>query len=128
MMRPSRAAADERFDIALAYLLRAGVLLSACIVLCGGVRVLMAHGLERTAYDVFRGEPASLRSARGLVGQAIQLRGRGLVQLGLLLLIATPIGRVVFSVAGFARQRDWLYVGITLVVLALLAYSHIGMR
>jgi uncharacterized membrane protein len=50
------------------------------------------------------------------------------VQLGLLLLIATPIGRVVFSVAGFARQRDWLYVGITLVVLALLAYSLIGMR
>ena len=52
-----------------------------------------------------------------------QPHGRGLIQLGLLLLIATPIARVVFSVAGFARQRDWLYVAITLIVLTLLGYS-----
>ena len=38
-------------------------------------------------------------------------------------LIATPIARVVFSVIGFARQRDWLYVGVTLAVLMLLVYS-----
>ncbi|HZT76267.1 MAG TPA: DUF1634 domain-containing protein [Vicinamibacterales bacterium] len=45
------------------------------------------------------------------------------VQVGLLLLIATPIARVVFSVVGFSRQRDWLYVAVTLTVLALLLYS-----
>jgi uncharacterized membrane protein len=38
-------------------------------------------------------------------------------------LIATPIARVMFSVYAFARQRDWLYVCFTLVVLALLVYS-----
>ena len=42
------------------------------------------------------------------------------MQLGLLLLIATPIARVVFSIFGFMRQRDWLYVGVTATVLALL--------
>jgi len=64
-----------------------------------------------------------LRSVKGIFETARDLSGRGLVQLGLLLLIATPIARVVFSIVGFVRQRDWLYVGVTAVVLALLAYS-----
>ena len=56
---------------------------------------------------------------------ALQGRGRGIIQLGLLLLIATPIARVVFSVYAFARQRDRTYVLVTLVVLAVLLYSLI---
>ena len=114
---------DEQFDIVLAHVLRAGVLLAAVIVAFGGVVFLASHGLERPSYHVFRGEPIPLRSIRGIVDAALQLSGRGLVQLGLLLLIATPIARVVFSVVGFLRQRDWLYVAITLSVLALLGYS-----
>jgi uncharacterized membrane protein len=43
--------------------------------------------------------------------------------LGLLLLIATPVARVAFSVIGFALEKDWMYVVITLIVLALLIYS-----
>lgn len=79
--------------------------------------------LERPSYHVFRGEPVLLLSVRGIVNEAVHLEGPGLVQLGLLLLIATPIARVVFSMVGFVRQRNWLYVTITAVVLALLGYS-----
>lgn len=114
---------DEQFDFVLAHVLRAGVLLSAAFVACGGVVFLASHGLEQPSYHVFRGEPIPLRSVRGIVEEAVHLHGRGLVQLGLLLLIATPIARVVFAVFGFARQRDWLYVAITLTVLTLLSYS-----
>jgi len=57
------------------------------------------------------------------VRDALTLRGRGIIQLGLLLLIATPVARVAFSVAAFALQRDRLYVVVTLVVLAILLYS-----
>ena len=42
---------------------------------------------------------------------------------GLLVLMATPVARVCFSVAAFAIQRDWVYVAITLLVLAILLYS-----
>jgi uncharacterized membrane protein len=48
---------------------------------------------------------------------------RGLIQLGLLVLILTPIGRVTFSVFAFVYQRDWMYVAITLIVLVLLLTS-----
>jgi uncharacterized membrane protein len=72
---------------------------------------------------VFRGEPADLRSAGGILRYAFGLSGRGIIQLGLLVLIATPVARVAFSVFAFLREGDRLYVGVTLVVLALLLYS-----
>ena len=114
---------DRQFDLTLAHVLRAGVLLSATIVSFGGVLLLVRHGFERPAYHAFRGEPPLFRSVRGIMETATSLSGRGLVQLGLLILIGTPIARVVFSMIGFARERDWMYVGITAVVLALLAFS-----
>jgi uncharacterized membrane protein len=48
------------------------------------------------------------------------------MQLGLLLLIATPVARVAFSVFAFALQRDRLYVVVTLAVLGVLAFSMTG--
>jgi uncharacterized membrane protein len=123
-MDQTRAAwTDEEFDRILAHVLRAGVLLSAAIVSIGGLVFLHAHAFEHPAYHVFRGEPRPFRSVEGIFAAARQLSGRGLVQLGLLVLVATPIARVLFSIAGFVRQRDWLYVGVTLIVLALLAYG-----
>jgi uncharacterized membrane protein len=119
----SKAWTDKEFDTVLGNVLRAGVLLAATVVLCGGVTYLLRHGDDVRGYRVFRGEPSDLRSVRGIVSDARSLSGRGLIQLGLLLLIATPITRVVFSVVGFLKQRNWMYVAITLVVLMLLAYS-----
>jgi uncharacterized membrane protein len=46
--------------------------------------------------------------------------GRGMIQLGVLLLIATPVARVAFSVVGFIRERDWLCSAIATAVLILL--------
>jgi uncharacterized membrane protein len=41
-------------------------------------------------------------------------------------LIATPVARVVFSVYGFVRKKDWTYVIITSIVLLILIYSLAG--
>jgi uncharacterized membrane protein len=59
----------------------------------------------------------------GVLSDSMQLHGRGIIQLGLLLLIATPIARVAFAAYGFARQSDWMYVGIAALVLSLLLYG-----
>lgn len=117
---------DERVDALLGTLLRVGVLLSAAIVALGGAIYLVKHGAGTTAYGDFRGEPADLRSVGGIVRAALQLRGRGLIQLGLLVLIATPVARVAFSLLAFARQRDRTYVVVTGFVLALLVLSLTG--
>ena len=117
---------DERVDALLGALLRAGVLLSAAIVAAGGVLYLLKYGAGTPAYGDFRGEPADLRSLGGIVRAALALRGRGLIQLGLLVLIATPVARVAFSLFAFVRQRDWTYVVVTGFVLVLLVLSLTG--
>jgi uncharacterized membrane protein len=114
---------DQRVDAVIGTLLRAGVLLAAAVVLSGGAFYLMQGGSTVPDYRVFHGEPASLRGMSGIVKQALALDGRGLIQLGLLLLLATPIARVAFSVVAFTLQRDRIYVGVTLIVLAVLLYS-----
>jgi uncharacterized membrane protein len=103
--------------------LRAGVLLSALIVLTGGVIYLVRHLHDPADYRVFHGEPTDLRHIRGILRDSFSLHGRGIIQLGLLLLIATPIARVAFSIFGFAKERDGMYVGFTLMVLMILLYS-----
>jgi uncharacterized membrane protein len=113
-------------DRIMGTLLRTGVILAASIVFVGGVIYLVRHRIPVTDYRVFRGEPAELRTMSGIFHQAMALQGRGLIQLGLLILIATPIARVVFSVFAFGVQKDWKYVVFTLMVLALLCYGLFG--
>ena len=117
---------DEAFEALLGHVLRAGVVLAATVVAAGALILLARHGGESPSYSTFRGEPGQLRSIPGIVAEARTLSGRGVIQLGLLLLIATPIARVFFALVGFGRQKDWMYVGISAVVLALLAYSLMG--
>ncbi|HEU0138736.1 MAG TPA: DUF1634 domain-containing protein [Bryobacteraceae bacterium] len=119
---------DEDVDGLLGGLLRVGVVLAAIVVLAGGVVYLLRHGTEPAGYGVFYGEPDDFRSPSGILRGALSLRGRGLIQLGLLLLIATPVARVAFSVAAFAIQRDRMYVAITVMVLLLLLFSLFGAR
>jgi uncharacterized membrane protein len=117
---------DDRIERIIGTLLRTGVILAAAVVVTGAAIFLMRHGAERPDYRVFRGEPSELRSARGIVAAAVAGGGRATIQLGLLLLIATPVARVIFSVAGFALERDRPYVLMTLLVLAILLFSLAG--
>jgi uncharacterized membrane protein len=117
---------SERMDTIIGNLLRTGVGLAAALVFTGGVIYLFRHGAETPGYAVFRGEPADLRTLTGILHDVQSLRGRGIIQLGLLVLIATPVARVAFLAYIFARQRDRLYTAVALSVLALLAYSLFG--
>src|SRR5713226_1425076 len=121
MPENSRRMTTEKLDTIVGNLLRAGVALSGAIVLAGGLVYLSRHGSETPGYHVFRGEPADLRSLRGILQEACSLRGRGIIQLGLLLLIATPVARVAFLVYAFARQGDRLYAVVATIVPLMLA-------
>ena len=107
-------------------LLRGGVLLAAAVVLLGGSLYLVRHGAALPLYGNFHSEPEELRRIPGILADASALRGRGIIQLGLLLLIATPVARVVCAMVAFALQRDWLYVSVTVLVLSVLMYSLLG--
>jgi uncharacterized membrane protein len=117
---------DRRIEEIVGNLLRAGVALSALVVFVGGIIYLMRHGTAVPGYRVFHGEPPELRSVAGIVQSALHWHGRGIIQLGLLLLIATPVARVAFSIWGFTEERDHMYTAFTVIVLAILLYSLLG--
>jgi uncharacterized membrane protein len=117
---------ERRLDEIIGILLRTGVLIAAFFVLTGGVLYLVRENGPVPDYHVFHGEPQNLRTVSGIVYRALELRGRGLIQLGLLILIATPIARVAFSLLVFLYERDWIYVAVTVIVLGLLLYSLLG--
>ena len=114
---------DQGVEEIIGTLLRTGVIMAAAVVLAGGIFYLVAHGSSSVHYGVFRGEPSDLRHVAGIFRRALGLDSLGIMQLGLVLLIATPVARVAFTVFAFLFERDWTYVVITLIVLILLLYS-----
>lgn len=114
---------DRLMDLRISVLLRVGTALSAVIILIGGVIFIFNHGLADPNYRVFRGIPSRLTTVSGIYHDALQVHGMGIIQLGLLVLIATPVARVFFSVIAFWMERDYLYVTIAALVLTVLFYS-----
>ena len=121
-----KAKDDEAMELLLGRLLQVGVLVSGVIVAAGGIFLFLAHRGWIPDFTVFRGSRPPLRSVAGILAEAIALRPDAVVQAGLLALIVTPILRVAFSLFGFARERDWLYVALTLLVLCVLTVGLAG--
>jgi uncharacterized membrane protein len=117
---------DQRIELIIGQLLRAGVLLSASVVILGGLVYLARHGHSLADYRIFHGDQSPLRTVAGILQGTMHFSGPAMIQFGLLLLIATPIARVVFSAVAFLREHDYLYVAFTLAVLTVLAYSLFG--
>jgi uncharacterized membrane protein len=119
---------DYKVEQIVGNLLRIGVLAAAGVVLVGGLLYLYRFGYSQPNLTIFRSEPANLRSVSGIVERSLTWSSRGLIQLGLLLLIATPVARVAFSLVAFILERDRIYIIVTLIVLAILTFSLLGGR
>jgi uncharacterized membrane protein len=112
---------DAQLEQLLSRVLRIGVFLSAITVSFGGVLYLLRYGMAPLNYHIFQSKP-DIPTQAGATDVAL-LRQCSLIQLGLLILLMTPILRVAFSAYAFAKQRDRIYLLITLTVLAILLFS-----
>jgi len=114
---------DHAVEQVVGRMLRFGVSIAAVVVVVGGALLLVQHGGTPVAYSVFHGEPDGLRSITGILRGVMAMQSESIVQLGLLLLIATPVARVAFTLVAFILQRDRTYIIVTTIVLALLLYG-----
>jgi uncharacterized membrane protein len=83
-------------------------------------------GLERTIGLVLRAGvvTSSVCLAVGLALSWLGLRAPSVVllQLGVVVLLCTPVARVIVSIVEYAQERDWTFVTLTgIVLLELLA-------
>src|SRR5690349_12481049 len=101
---------DERLAVIIGDLLRIGVFASAAIVSMGGLFYLIEHHADPVVYRDFQLERNNLRSASGILSSALRLRADAIIQFGLLVLVATPVARVVLALIGFTLERDRLYM------------------
>lgn len=116
---------DRRLENIIGRLLQTGVLLAAAIVVAGGALYLAHHSSDPVDYRAFVPGSGGLRTLSGMARSAAHFQSEGLIQFGLLLLIATPVARVAFALVGFALERDRLYTVVSLIVLLILAFSLI---
>jgi uncharacterized membrane protein len=115
---------DENLEIAIGRMLQGGVLLAAAVVLVGGLFYLVhAPAGPRPDYSHFHGVADGLRHPGGIWHGVLHGDAESVIQLGLLLLIATPVVRVMLAGVGFLMERDQLYVWVSAIVLAVLLYS-----
>jgi len=125
-MKSNRVLSDHQVEGFIGNLLRIGVITAACIVAAGGIFYLSRRAGAVPRYAVFQGEPDFLERLGKIFQAAFSLRSEAIIQLGLLVLIAVPIARVAVSVIAFLLRRDWLYCGVTILVLAVLMFSLLG--
>jgi len=119
---------DDRMERIVSGVLRGGVLLSTVVTLAGCAWLLMQGGQSLPGYHVFRGEPAELRSLRGTVRGILDGHPLSLIQLGVMLMIATPVARVIVSLVSFLLEGDRLYAVIASIVLVPLLASLMGVH
>jgi uncharacterized membrane protein len=123
MTQANRTGMDKTLEVIIGHTLRIGVITAAAIVLIGGILYLVENASTTPHYQTFHAASNSSDTLSGVIQNVRDLNGEGIIQLGLLVLIATPILRVIFSIIAFALERDVLYLVATLIVLAVLLYS-----
>jgi uncharacterized membrane protein len=114
---------DRRMETIMGRLLQVGVMLASFVMLTGGLLYLRAHHAEIPEYRVFKSEPQALRHIGGVVRGVATWDPAAIIQLAVLLLIATPVARVAFALIAFGIERDKLYVAVSALVLAVLLFG-----
>src|SRR5262245_34359606 len=106
-------------------ILRSGVAAAALVAGVAGIFYLIQFHSTVVQYGRFELEGNDLRTITGIVRSSLRFRSEAIIQLGLLLLIATPIARVALAAIGFYLERDYLYVFVSTLVLMILLFSLI---
>ena len=114
---------DRRLETIIGRLLQAGVLLAAAMVTIGGVSISPSIMPTASTIALSSAGGPDTRTFAGIVRSAAHFESLGIIQFGLLLLIATPVARVALAMVGFALERDRLYTVVSVIVLVILLAS-----
>lgn len=125
---PKTTFRDADMQSIIGWILRGGVILSMTVVVIGGIIFLWRHGHSTPDFSTFNKIPYFISSSDGIFAGVIHGKGQAIIQLGIIILIATPILRVIFAVIAFALEKDRLYTLISLIVLIIIMSSMLTGR
>ena len=114
---------DKDVQVILGTLLRVGVIVSTAVVLLGGIIFLTNQSSQTVSFSEFKPEKVKFSSVAEILSGLKTFDGLAIIQFGVLLLIFTPIARVVFSIFSFLMEKDYMYVLIGIIVLCVIITS-----
>ena len=115
---------EKDFQTIIGNLLRYGVWISLSVAFIGGIVYLMHHGSGIEDYSVFKENDQNIFEVianvyRGVISGS----GESIIFFGVILLFLTPVFRVLLSLFSFLLEKDYLYVGITAIVIGIIILS-----
>lgn len=115
---------EKDFQTIIGNLLRYGVWISLSVAFIGGIVYLIHNGNQIEDYSVFKENDRNIFEViAAIYDGAIQGNGESLIFTGIIFLFMTPVLRVLLSLFSFLLEKDYLYVGITLIVIAIIIIS-----
>jgi uncharacterized membrane protein len=114
---------EKLLDVLISNVLRGGLIVASSLMICGGIIYFWHATTTPAEFGHFVLEPTQLRTLPGIIALALKGDGEGIMQLAVVVLLATPFLRVVASLFMFLREKDWKFVVVSLVVLCVLLYS-----
>ncbi|MHC0445014.1 DUF1634 domain-containing protein [Flavobacterium sp. 3-218] len=115
---------EKDFQTIIGNLLRYGVWISLSVAFLGGIVYLLHNGNQIEDYSVFKENDRNIFEViAAIYNGAIQGNGESLIFTGIIFLFLTPVLRVLLSLFSFLLEKDYLYVGITLIVIMIIITS-----
>jgi uncharacterized membrane protein len=110
-------------EMFIGYIMRTGLWISVIIVSIGGMLYLLQNGQHVVHYDTLQHDPRVVTSMSGILREAFTFSAEGIIWLGLLILVLTQVVRVALTAMLFFKDKDWIFTGISLIILVILIYS-----
>ena len=104
-------------------LLRIGVVLSVSTSLIGFVKLFLEGFKMPKHYSQL--EISNENIVQDFWTSLCHLQGMGIIQLGILFLIFTPLVRIIFALVGYIKEKDYTYVIISIIVLVIMTISFL---
>jgi len=115
---------EKDFQTIIGNLLRYGVWISLSVAFIGGIVYLMHNGNQIEDYSVFKENDRNIFEViAAIYNGAIQGNGESLIFTGIIFLFLTRVLRVLLLLFSFLLEKDYLYVGITLIVIMIIITS-----
>ena len=116
---------DVDLNRSVGNLLRLGVLLSVITSIIGFIK-LFTDGFVMPKKYTLLDMGTSSEKVWGLFWRSL-MKGEGMaiIQLGILMLILTPLMRIIFALIGYLKEKDYTYVIISSIVLIIMIISFI---
>lgn len=111
--------------IAIGRLLLVGIIISFIFIVFGGCLYLFQHGSDIANFQHFNGESILLTSFFGILADVFSFSSRGIIQLGLLMLLFVQLLRVALTAWYFLKENDNLFTGISLFILSVLILTSL---